>query len=52
MNDRWAKLADLGSDLKIPVALLVAGLIWFGFAPQTLVQMVMPTFRTSFTANK
>src|SRR5215813_5258243 len=23
MNDRWAKLADLGSDLKIPVALLV-----------------------------
>ncbi|HJX99114.1 MAG TPA: NADH-quinone oxidoreductase subunit M [Chthoniobacterales bacterium] len=52
MNERWAKIVDLGSDLKIPVALLIAGLIWFGFFPQTLVQMVMPTFRTSFTATK
>jgi NADH-quinone oxidoreductase subunit M len=52
MNERWAKIVDLGSDLKIPVALLIAGLIWFGFVPQTLVQMVMPTFRTSFTATK
>ncbi|HEY6070132.1 MAG TPA: proton-conducting transporter membrane subunit, partial [Chthoniobacterales bacterium] len=52
MNERWAKIIDLGSDLKIPVALLVAGLIWFGFFPQTLVQMVTPTFRASFTATK
>jgi NADH-quinone oxidoreductase subunit M len=52
MNERWTKIVDLGSDLKIPVALLVAGLIWFGFFPQTLVQMVTPTFRTSFTATK
>jgi NADH-quinone oxidoreductase subunit M len=52
MNDRWAKIVDLGANLKIPVALLVAGLLWFGFAPQTLVQMVMPTFRTYFTATK
>ncbi len=52
MNERWAKVVDLGSAAKIPVALLVAGLIWFGFFPQTLVQMVMPTFRTSFTTTK
>ena len=52
MNERWTKVVDLGSAAKIPVALLIAGLIWFGFFPQTLVQMVMPTFRTYFTVSK
>ncbi len=52
MNERWAKLVDLGASLKVPVALLIAGLIWFGFFPQTLVRMVTPTFRTYFTATK
>jgi NADH-quinone oxidoreductase subunit M len=52
INERWTKLVDLGGAAKIPVAILVAGLLWFGFFPQTLVQMVMPTFRTYFTATK
>jgi len=52
INDRWTNLVDLGGAAKIPVAILVAGLLWFGFFPQTLVQMVMPTFRTYFTATK
>jgi len=52
MNERWGKLVDLGAGLRIPVALLIAGLIWFGFFPQTLVRMVTPTFRTYFTATK
>ncbi len=52
MNERWGKLVDLGASLKVPVALLIAGLIWFGFFPQTLVRMVTPTFRTYFTATK
>ncbi|HVI83196.1 MAG TPA: NADH-quinone oxidoreductase subunit M [Chthoniobacterales bacterium] len=52
MNERWAKIVDLGGNLKVPAALLIAGLIWFGFAPQTLVRMVMPTFRTYFTVTK
>src|ERR1700719_414886 len=52
INERWTKLADLGAGLRIPVALLIAGLIWFGFFPQTLVRMVTPTFRTYFTATK
>jgi len=52
MNERWGKLVDLGPGLRIPVALLIAGLIWFGFFPQTLVRMVTPTFRTYFTATK
>jgi len=52
MNERWGKLVDLGAGLRVPVALLIAGLIWFGFFPQTLVRMVTPTFRTYFTATK
>ena len=51
-NERWGKLADLGAGLRIPVALLIAGLIWFGFFPQTLVRMIAPTFQTYFTATK
>ena len=50
--ERWTKIADLGPGLRIPVALLIAGLIWFGFFPQTLVRMVAPTFRAYFTATK
>ena len=52
MNERWGKLVDLGAGLRIPVALLIAGLIWFGFFPQALVRMVTPTFRTYSTATK
>jgi NADH-quinone oxidoreductase subunit M len=52
VNERWGKLVDLRAGLRIPVALLIAGLLWFGFFPQTLVRMVTPTFRTYFTATK
>ena len=52
INERWGKLVDLGTGLRLPVVLLVAGLIWFGFFPQTLVRMVTPTFRPYFTATK
>jgi len=52
INERWGKLVDLGTGLRLPVVLLVAGLIWFGFFPQTLVRMVAPTFRPYFTATK
>ncbi len=51
-NERWGKLVDLGAGLRVSVALLIAGLIWFGFFPQTLVRMVTPAFRTYFTATK
>src|SRR6266404_4644521 len=52
LNERWTKLVDLDWGLRAPVALLIAGLLWFGFFPQTLVRMVTPTFRTYFTATK
>jgi len=52
VNERWTKIVDLDAGLRIPVALLIAGLIWFGFFPQTFVRMVEPAFRTYFTATK
>ena len=52
LNERWTKIVDLDSTLRIPSALLIAGLLWFGFFPQTVVQIVTPAFRTYFTATK
>jgi NADH-quinone oxidoreductase subunit M len=45
MSDRWLGLADLESDLRLPVYLLVAGLVWYGFFPQFLVRTVSPQFK-------
>ena len=50
MPDRWAGLADLRKRLRIPIALLVAGLLCVGFFPQTFVRILTPTFRTYLTA--
>ncbi|PYK30096.1 MAG: NADH-quinone oxidoreductase subunit M [Verrucomicrobia bacterium] len=52
INERWSNLVDLRTALRIPVALLIAGLLWFGFFPQTVVQLVTPIFTTYFTAAK
>jgi hypothetical protein len=38
--------------LRVPVALLTGFLIWFGFFPQTFVQIVTPALRTYIGANK
>src|SRR5436853_7570605 len=47
MNERWSKIVDLRADLRIPIALLIAGLLWFVFFLQTLVQMIEPIVRPS-----
>ena len=52
LNEHWTKVVDLGSGLRIAAVLLIAGLLWFGFLPQTVVQIVTPAFRTYFTATK
>lgn len=41
---------DLRAQLRLPIALLVAALLWIGFAPQTFVRLLDPTFRTYFSA--
>lgn len=41
-NQRWSKLVDLRPGLRIPIALLVAALLWIGFCPQSFVRILSP----------
>ena len=50
MPERWAGLPDLGRKLRLPIAMLVAALLWIGFFPQTFVRVLTPTFEPYFTA--
>ena len=45
-------VVDLGRTLRVPVALLVAALLWFGFFPQQLVRLLIPGLQTSVTAKR
>jgi len=51
LNERWKDLVDLRPALRLPVALLVAALLCYGFFPQSFVRMVAPKFRTYLTAD-
>jgi NADH-quinone oxidoreductase subunit M len=51
IREQWQKLPDLRPALRVPVALLVAALLCYGFFPQSLVQIVAPRFGTFFSAN-
>jgi NADH-quinone oxidoreductase subunit M len=52
MNERWKEIVDLRPALRVPVALVVGGLLCYGFFPQSLVRMVTPTFQTYLSANR
>ena len=49
MPERWKNLADLNSTVRVPLVLLIAALVWFGFFPQTAVRLVSPALRASLT---
>src|SRR5436190_2909134 len=51
-QDRWKNVVDLRGSLRVPVTLLVAGMLWFGFFPQSLVRIVSPGFRPYFPAGQ
>jgi len=36
----------------VPIALLVAMTIWFGFFPQSFVRLVTPTFKSYFASKQ
>jgi hypothetical protein len=36
--------------LRVPIGILVAMSLWFGFFPQSFVRKVSPTFKSYFTA--
>jgi NADH-quinone oxidoreductase subunit M len=45
-------IADIRSDFRFPIALLVAASILFGFFPQIAVQRIAPALRNYFTASQ
>ncbi len=51
MAERWSNLLDLRASLRVPVALLVAALLWYGFFPQTFVRFITPAFKTYLSAD-
>ena len=50
MAERWSNLLDLRASLRVPVALLVAVLLWYGFFPQAFVRFITPAFKTYLSA--
>jgi NADH-quinone oxidoreductase subunit M len=49
MGESLSAVTDLRRGLSLPLILLVAMTIWFGFYPQTVVRLVTPTFKTYFS---
>ena len=52
LGERWEKLIDLRSSLRVPVTLLVGALLFYGFFPQSFVRVITPGFRTYLGAKK
>jgi NADH-quinone oxidoreductase subunit M len=50
--DSLRGVTDLRRSLRVPIGLLVAMTIWFGFFPQSFVRIVTPTFKNYFTAKQ
>jgi NADH-quinone oxidoreductase subunit M len=50
LTERWKDLVDLRSGRRVPIALLVAALLWFGFYPQSFVRLLWPAFSNYFSA--
>jgi NADH-quinone oxidoreductase subunit M len=50
--DSVSGVTDLRRSLRVPIGLLVAMTIWFGFFPQSFVRIVTPTFKSYFTAKQ
>lgn len=49
VRESLSGVTDLRRSLRVPIGLLVAMTIWFGFFPQSFVRLVTPTFKSYFT---
>ena len=52
MREQWIALPDLRRSLRLPIALLVAALLWLGFFPQSFVRILSPSVRNYFAQSK
>jgi NADH-quinone oxidoreductase subunit M len=52
MGESLRGITDLRKNLRVPIALLVAMTIWFGFFPQSFVRLVTPTFKSYFASKQ
>jgi NADH-quinone oxidoreductase subunit M len=52
LSERWKGVVDLRPALRIPVALVVMGLLCYGFFPQSFVQTVTPVFRNYLATDR
>jgi NADH-quinone oxidoreductase subunit M len=50
VREPWSGLTDLSRGLRVPIGILVAMSLWFGFFPQSFVRKVSPTLKSYFTA--
>jgi NADH-quinone oxidoreductase subunit M len=50
LRESWSGVTDLRRSLRVPIGILVAMSLWFGFFPQSFVRMVSPTFKSYFTS--
>jgi NADH-quinone oxidoreductase subunit M len=48
----WSGVTDLRRGLRVPIGILVAMSLWFGFVPQSFVQIVSPTFKSYFAPKR
>ncbi|CAN5641902.1 NADH-quinone oxidoreductase subunit M [soil metagenome] len=49
MPENVAVEADIRSGLRVPIALLVVALLWAGFFPQSVVRVLTPALRSTFS---
>jgi NADH-quinone oxidoreductase subunit M len=52
IRESLSGVTDLRQSLRVPIGLLVAMTLWFGFFPQSFVRLVTPTFKSYFTAKQ
>jgi NADH-quinone oxidoreductase subunit M len=52
VRESLRSVTDLRRSLRVPIGLLVAMTIWFGFFPQSFIQLITPTFKSYFTAKQ
>ena len=52
LGESLGGVTDLRQSLRIPIVLLVAMTLWFGFFPQSFVRMVTPTFKSYFSTKQ